>query len=44
MTLYLGMERKEWVTRVGIDGPTGDRRSLLVSAEDGSLQWVARAG
>ena len=30
--------------RADIDGPTGNRRSLLVSVEDGSFQWVARAG
>src|SRR5208282_2990265 len=27
----------------GINGPTGDRRSPLVPAEGGSLQWVTRA-
>jgi len=38
------VERRGRVTRVGIDGSTGHRRSPLVSAEDGSLQRVARAG
>jgi len=32
------VERRGRVTRVGIDGSTGHRRSPLVSAEDGSLQ------
>jgi len=43
-TPVMGMERRGRVTRADIDGPTGNRRSLLVSVEDGSFQWVARAG
>ena len=34
----MGMERRGRVTLAEIDGPTGDRRSLWVSAEDGSLR------
>jgi hypothetical protein len=37
-TPVMGVERRGWVTRAVIDGPTGNRRSPLVSAEDGSLQ------
>ena len=36
-------EQREGVTRVRINGSTGNRRSLLVLTEGGSLQWVTRA-
>jgi hypothetical protein len=40
----MGMERRGRVTRGGAGRSTGDRRNLSVSAEGGSLHWVARAG
>ena len=41
----MAMEGREWVTRDEVDRVNWEpRRNSLVSAEGGSLHWVARAG
>jgi hypothetical protein len=44
MKRVMAVERRGQATRAGIHWSTGNGRSLRVSAEGGSLRWVARAG